>query len=58
VFEVKLKRTDDETDKHQVDHPVDRNEELTEAALSCLGEAVSDVSIRAPADLTPTLHVV
>jgi hypothetical protein len=56
VFEVKLKRTDDETDKHQVEHPVERTEQLTEAAVSCLGDALSDVGLRAPADLAPTLH--
>ena len=56
VFEVKLKRTNDETDKHQVEHPGDRNEQLTEAALSCLGDALGDVGLSAPADLAPTLH--
>jgi hypothetical protein len=38
VFEVKLKRTDDEMDKRQIEHPRGRNEELTEAAARCLGE--------------------
>lgn len=56
VFEVKLKRNDEETDKRQVEHPADRNERLTDTAARCLGEALSDAGLRAPADLAPSLH--
>lgn len=56
VFEVKLKRTDQETDKRQVDHPTDCHEQLTDTAARCLDEALSDAGLRAPAELAPTLH--
>jgi VTC domain len=56
VFEVKLKRSDEEMEKRQVEHPVERDRELTEAAIRCLREALSDAGLGAPADLAPSLH--
>jgi hypothetical protein len=56
VFEVKLKRTNEETDKRQVEHPAERSEQLTEAATRCLTAALSDAGLCPPADLAPTLH--
>ena len=55
VFEVKLKPRDGETDKRQVDHPVKRADQLTEASRECLAQALSDVGLEAPGDLAPTL---
>jgi hypothetical protein len=56
VFEVKLKRNAEETDKRQIEHPADSSNQLTEAATRCLVEALSDASLRPPAELAPTLH--
>jgi hypothetical protein len=56
VFEVKLKRNDEEMDKRQIEHPVERDGELTEAATRCLGETLSDAGLRPPAALSPSLH--
>ena len=56
VFEVKLKRNDEETDKRPIEQPAERSEQLTEAATRCLGEALSNSGLRAPAELAPTLY--
>lgn len=55
VFEVKLKRSDGEMDKRQVEHPSDRGDELTEGDLQCVGEALSDAGLERPRRLDPTL---
>jgi hypothetical protein len=43
-------------DKRQIEHPAERNEQLTDPAVRCLSEALSDARLRAPANLAPTLH--
>jgi hypothetical protein len=50
MFEVKLKDEDGETDKHQVEHPLDRTDELTEAARDCLRSALdkAEIELREP----------
>lgn len=56
VFEVKLKRTDGELDKRQIDYPADDAGEFTESARSCLDEALQDAGLSAPQAMAPTLH--
>jgi hypothetical protein len=56
VFEVKLKRSDDETDKRQLDYsPRDRGR-VTPAARGCLDEALSDAGLELPDELEPSLE--
>jgi hypothetical protein len=55
VFEVKLKRVDGEMDKRQIDHPPERGEQLTEAAVRCLREALRDADVDSVPRLAPTL---
>jgi hypothetical protein len=56
VFEVKLKLSDDETDKRQIDHDPDDSERMTKAARRCLEQALDDASIQAPPEFSPRLH--
>jgi hypothetical protein len=56
VFEVKLKRDEDETDKRQLDYSPDDSERLTPAARKCLDEALGDAGISAPNELQPRLR--
>jgi hypothetical protein len=56
VFEVRLKQVDGETDKRQIGHPVDRRRELTDAARSCLGQALADVGLDPPSEMAPAIH--
>ena len=55
VFEVKLKREDDETDKRQTDYAVDDAERFTDSAQECLGEALRSVGLEPPEEMAPTL---
>jgi VTC domain len=55
VFEVKLKDADGETDKHQVEHPADRADELTDEARQCLESALSGAGIELDETLEPRL---
>lgn len=45
VFEVKLKRQGDETDKRQIDYAKDDRRRLTQPALDCLGGALAGVGL-------------
>jgi VTC domain len=56
VFEVKLKRDDDETDKRQLDYSPGDSERLTPAARKCLDETLGDAGISIPDELEPRLR--
>lgn len=56
VFEVKLKRTDGELDKRQIDYPADDAGEFTESARTCLAEALQDAGLSAPDTMVTSLH--
>ena len=56
LFEVKLKRTDGETDKRQVDHRVDQRRELTDSALACLRKALQEADVDLPGRMVPSIH--
>jgi hypothetical protein len=56
VFEVKLKRSADETDKRQIEYPEGDRQRLTEDALECLRTALADQGLEAPEDLDATLR--
>jgi VTC domain len=55
VFEVKLKRADDETDKRQTEYAEADRRSLTEDAKRCLRQALADADLTAPEELTPSL---
>jgi VTC domain len=55
VFEVKLKRSADETDERQIDYPEDDRWRLSEGAIECLKSALADAGLEAPGDLEATL---
>ena len=55
VFEVKLKRSDGEMDKRQIDHPADRDAQLAERDMQRASEALSDAGLELPQRLDPTL---
>jgi VTC domain len=48
VFEVKLKVSDGETDKRQVDHSPDAVDQIDDDALHCLEQALETVGISSP----------
>jgi VTC domain len=56
VFEVKLKRGDDETDKRQLDYEADDSERVTPAARECLDKALRAAGIEVPDELEPGLR--
>jgi hypothetical protein len=56
MFEVKLKRAGDETDKRQIEYSSQDRERLTAAARRCLEEALRDAGLDPPAQLDPTLY--
>jgi VTC domain len=56
VFEVKLKRGDDETDKRQLHYSAADSERLTAAARECLHEALRDAGISLADELEPRLR--
>jgi hypothetical protein len=55
VFEVKLKRADDETDKRQIDYAPEDRRQLTDRARDCVREALSSAGVEPPDDLGPSL---
>lgn len=55
VFEVKLKRSADETDKRQIDYPEQDRRQLTDEAMECLRSALADVDLGPPEELEATL---
>lgn len=55
AFEVKLKRSADETDKRQIDYPEADRRRLTEDAMDCLRSALAGQGLETPADLAATL---
>lgn len=56
VFEVKLKRDDDETDKRQIDYQAQYADRLTASAMRCLREALADADLDIPDELDATLR--
>ncbi|MBV8430367.1 MAG: polyphosphate polymerase domain-containing protein [Solirubrobacterales bacterium] len=55
VFEVKLKRSEDETDKRQIGYRANDRRRLTSQARECLRSALDDVGLEAPEDLRDAL---
>lgn len=55
VFEVKLKRSADETDKRQIDYPREERRRLTGDAMECLNSALTDQGLTPPEELEATL---
>jgi VTC domain len=59
VFEVKLKRSADETDKRQLDYDEDHHGRMTSEAMECVRRALADAGVDGPddvsAELGPTL---
>jgi VTC domain-containing protein len=55
VFEVKLKRSEHETDKRQMKYSPDDRERLTDSARSCLEEALRDAGLDIPRELEASL---
>jgi VTC domain-containing protein len=56
VFEVKLKRTEDEMDKRQLEYRPDDRDRITSAAASCVDEALDDVGLEVGARLDVSLR--
>ena len=55
VFEVKLKRSEDETDKRQIDYDSAVRHRVTDSAMECVRSALDDAGLAAPDSLEPTL---
>jgi hypothetical protein len=55
VFEVKLKRSPDETDKRQIDYSEGDRRRLTNDAMQCLESALADLGLQTPEELESTL---
>ena len=55
VFEVKLKRSGDETDKRQIDYATGDRRRLTDEAWDCLRSALEQVGLDPPEKLGPIL---
>jgi VTC domain len=55
VFEVKLKRSEDETDKRQIGYAREARRRVTEEAGRCLREALAKARLEAPEKLRPAL---
>ena len=55
VFEVKLKRSDDETDKRQIDYAENDRRHLTADALECVQTALADAGLELEEELSATL---
>ena len=56
VFEVKLKRTEDEMDKRQLDYRPDDRDRVTSAAAGCLEEALDDIDLELHEPLDTSLR--
>ena len=57
VFEVKLKRSADETDKRQIDYPTEDRRRLTEDAMECLKSALAGPDVPPPEEHVPTISL-
>jgi hypothetical protein len=55
TFEVKLKRSEDETDKRQLDYDSATRARVTEEAMECVRDALEDAGLEAPESLKSTL---
>lgn len=55
VFEVKLKRSEDETDKRQIDYQEADRREVTDDAWRCLHAALDEAELEAPEELAASL---
>jgi hypothetical protein len=55
AFEVKLKRSEDETDKRQIDYSAENRGRLTEAARDCVRSALEGAGLSAPGELARSL---
>jgi hypothetical protein len=55
VFEVKLKRSDDQTDKRQIDYAPDDRLRLTDGARECVRRALDGAGVEPPRDLGASL---
>jgi VTC domain-containing protein len=55
VFEVKLKRSEGETDKRQTKYDEQDRRQLTAAARNCLEEALADAGLTPPEEMTASL---
>lgn len=55
VFEVKLKRSEDVTDKRQIDYDPAARRQVNPAAVECVRSALADADLTAPEPLEPTL---
>lgn len=55
VFEVKLKRSADETDKRQIDYLEQDRRRLNNDAMDCLSSALASQGLETPEGLQPTL---
>jgi hypothetical protein len=55
VFEVKLKRCEDETDKRQIDYAEGDRQRVTDDARRCVCAALQDAGLVAPEGLTASL---
>jgi hypothetical protein len=55
VFEVKLKRSDDQTDKRQIDYAPDDRRRLTDQARECVLSALDGAGVEPPGDLSASL---
>jgi VTC domain len=56
VFEVKLKRSSDETDKRQLDYDEDDHGRMTSAAEECVRSALADAGVDGPNDVSGELR--
>jgi VTC domain len=56
VFEVKLKRTENETDKRQLEYRPDDRDRVTSAGASCVDEALDDLDLELREPLAPRLR--
>lgn len=55
VFEVKLKRSAEETDKRQIGYASEDSQRLTDDAMECLDSALADAGLETPEALEATL---
>lgn len=55
VFEVKLKRSADETDKRQIEYSEEHRQRLTDDAINCLNSALANQGLETPEGLAATL---
>src|SRR4051812_6763935 len=56
VFEVKIKKRDDEMDKRQIEHPPNWRRRLTRRAAQFLGGSLRDTQLEPPGELEASLN--